>query len=128
MFHSKERVGGHSEDLRFFPFAHENCLHFKVAPVINDKKTSKAPCCDRSCVGYLCAKIFNVTYFKTLPKAQWTRGMLNQVTPRILGFRILVLRKISHQTYDRQSWDHATVVVSYMPKVPKIIACNLVIS
>ena len=48
MSHSKERVGGHSEDLRFFPFAHENCLHFKVAPVINDKKTSKAPCCDRS--------------------------------------------------------------------------------
>ena len=48
MFHSKERVGGHSEDLSFFPFAHENCLHFKVAPVINDKKISKAPCCDRS--------------------------------------------------------------------------------
>ena len=35
-------------DLSFFPFAHENCLHFKVAPVINDKKTSKAPCFDRS--------------------------------------------------------------------------------
>ena len=35
-------------DLSFFPFAHENCLHFKVAPVINDKKTSKAPLCDRS--------------------------------------------------------------------------------
>ena len=41
-------MGGHSEDLSFFPFAHENCLHFKVAPVINDKKKSKAPCCDRS--------------------------------------------------------------------------------
>ena len=48
MSHSKERVGGHSEDLRFFPFAHENCLHFKVAPVMDDKKASKAPCCDRS--------------------------------------------------------------------------------
>ena len=48
MFHSKERVGGHSVDLRYFPFAHENCLHFKVAPVMDDKKASKAPCCDRS--------------------------------------------------------------------------------
>ena len=48
MFHSKERMGGHSVDLRFFPFAHENCLHFKVAPVMDDKKASKAPCCDRS--------------------------------------------------------------------------------
>ena len=37
---------------QFFPFSsaesQENCLYFKVAPVINDKKTSKASCCDQS--------------------------------------------------------------------------------
>ena len=43
--HSQQGMGGHSEDLSFFSFSsaksHENCLHYKVAPVINDKKTSK---------------------------------------------------------------------------------------
>ena len=44
--------GGTFGGPQFFSFSsaksHENCLHFKVVPVINDKKTFKAPCCDRS--------------------------------------------------------------------------------
>ena len=42
-FNVSVKGGGHSVDLSFFPFAHENCLHFKVAPAINDKKNIQSP-------------------------------------------------------------------------------------